>query len=205
VRDAGGTESGGDAKTRRRCEGRSCAKTPPQCEARRLLGGPTDPGRASYQVTITTCDHCARSFQHSQGRSSRARSSVGRVGSVRRTESLHSSDAVVGERDYVDGNDTLGESLWQRRLVRRRPARGCAPARHGGGEWRPRGRAVWNGEHRRRAGFVSFEPAACDAEHSACRSSPDLRARPWEMLRAGLSMRDLSGRASRRTALGRRQ
>jgi hypothetical protein len=35
--------------------------------ARAVLAGPADDGRASYQVAITTCDHCRRGFQEAAG------------------------------------------------------------------------------------------------------------------------------------------
>jgi hypothetical protein len=35
--------------------------------ARAALAGPPDDGRASYQVAITTCDHCRRGFQQAAG------------------------------------------------------------------------------------------------------------------------------------------
>jgi hypothetical protein len=35
--------------------------------ARRTLGGPTDEGRASYQIAFTVCDGCGRTEQHAKG------------------------------------------------------------------------------------------------------------------------------------------
>jgi hypothetical protein len=35
--------------------------------AREVLGGPSDPGRASYQVIVTQCEDCGRGFQHANG------------------------------------------------------------------------------------------------------------------------------------------
>src|SRR5882672_3452691 len=35
--------------------------------ARQVLGGPTDPGRASYQVSVTLCEQCGRGWQHGGG------------------------------------------------------------------------------------------------------------------------------------------
>jgi hypothetical protein len=35
--------------------------------ARRVLGGPTDPGRASYQIAMTVCERCGRGEQHAAG------------------------------------------------------------------------------------------------------------------------------------------
>jgi HNH endonuclease len=35
--------------------------------SRQVLGGPTDPGRASYQVALTVCDKCERGQQHGRG------------------------------------------------------------------------------------------------------------------------------------------
>ena len=35
--------------------------------AREILGGPRDAGRASYQVVVTQCEDCGRSFQHANG------------------------------------------------------------------------------------------------------------------------------------------
>ncbi len=35
--------------------------------ARHVLGGPTDRGRASYQVSMTVCDHCGKGWQHGGG------------------------------------------------------------------------------------------------------------------------------------------
>ena len=35
--------------------------------ARQVLGGPTDEGRASYQIAITTCDECGRAWQEGSG------------------------------------------------------------------------------------------------------------------------------------------
>src|SRR5688500_2859026 len=35
--------------------------------AREVLGGPSDAGRASYQVVVTQCEDCGRGFQHANG------------------------------------------------------------------------------------------------------------------------------------------
>jgi hypothetical protein len=35
--------------------------------AREVLGGPTDEGRSSYQIAVTTCDRCRRGFQDACG------------------------------------------------------------------------------------------------------------------------------------------
>jgi hypothetical protein len=35
--------------------------------ARHVLGGPTDEGRASYQLSLSLCEHCRRGFQSSNG------------------------------------------------------------------------------------------------------------------------------------------
>jgi hypothetical protein len=35
--------------------------------ARRTLGGPTDEGRASYQIALTVCEECGRTEQHAGG------------------------------------------------------------------------------------------------------------------------------------------
>jgi hypothetical protein len=35
--------------------------------ARRILGGPTDSGRANYQVALTLCEACGRGWQHGRG------------------------------------------------------------------------------------------------------------------------------------------
>jgi hypothetical protein len=35
--------------------------------ARRVLGGPSDEGRASYQVSLSVCEHCRRGFQRGNG------------------------------------------------------------------------------------------------------------------------------------------
>ena len=35
--------------------------------ARHVLGGPTDDGRASYQISMTLCEQCKRGFQHGRG------------------------------------------------------------------------------------------------------------------------------------------
>jgi hypothetical protein len=35
--------------------------------AREILGGPREPGRASYQVVVTQCEECGRGFQHANG------------------------------------------------------------------------------------------------------------------------------------------
>jgi hypothetical protein len=35
--------------------------------ARRVLGGPTDAGRASYQIALTVCERCGRGEQHAAG------------------------------------------------------------------------------------------------------------------------------------------
>jgi hypothetical protein len=35
--------------------------------AREILQGPTDEGRSSYQVLVTTCDHCGQGFQQAAG------------------------------------------------------------------------------------------------------------------------------------------
>ncbi len=35
--------------------------------SRRVLGGPGDEGRAPYQVLLTTCDHCGRTWQEGRG------------------------------------------------------------------------------------------------------------------------------------------
>ena len=36
--------------------------------AREVLGGPSDAGRASYQVVVTVCEDCGRGFQHANGK-----------------------------------------------------------------------------------------------------------------------------------------
>src|SRR5690606_23910520 len=35
--------------------------------ARKLLGGPVDEGRSSYQIAVTTCAKCTRAWQEAQG------------------------------------------------------------------------------------------------------------------------------------------
>ena len=35
--------------------------------AREVLGGPSDAGRASYQIVVTVCEDCGRGFQHANG------------------------------------------------------------------------------------------------------------------------------------------
>jgi hypothetical protein len=35
--------------------------------ARQVLGGPADSGRASYQLSVTVCEHCRQAFQHGGG------------------------------------------------------------------------------------------------------------------------------------------
>ena len=35
--------------------------------AREILGGPSDAGRASYQLVVTQCEDCGRGFQHANG------------------------------------------------------------------------------------------------------------------------------------------
>jgi hypothetical protein len=44
--------------------------------ARHVLGGPTDDGRASYQVAVTVCDECHRAWQHGAGKTVPIGSSV---------------------------------------------------------------------------------------------------------------------------------
>src|SRR4029450_5731152 len=44
--------------------------------ARRVLGGPTDEGRASYQVLVTRCDECGRTSIDAGGQSHRVDETV---------------------------------------------------------------------------------------------------------------------------------
>jgi hypothetical protein len=35
--------------------------------ARHVLGGPTEEGRASYQIALSVCPECGRGYQHANG------------------------------------------------------------------------------------------------------------------------------------------
>jgi hypothetical protein len=50
----------------------------------RVLGGPADAGRSPYQVSVTVCEHCGRTWQRTRGQ-------------------LREVEAEVGERAYCDG------------------------------------------------------------------------------------------------------
>ena len=95
--------------------------------AREILRGPSDEGRANYQLAITTCDHCARGFQQGAGELlpvepeivEMARCDAQDVGSV--------SDAHVGTRATQSVRPAL-----RRRVMRRDHGRCVVPGcRHG--------------------------------------------------------------------------
>jgi hypothetical protein len=68
--------------------------------ARQVLGGPTDDGRASYQVAIAVCEACARATQTGQGEALRIPAEVAEMAGCDAQQIIggHSGNEGVGSR-----------------------------------------------------------------------------------------------------------
>jgi len=74
--------------------------------ARQILGGPTDEGRASYQVSLSVCEHCRRGFQRGMGESVQVEREVVEMAECDAQHIGHTSESVVddGPSDSIVDN-----------------------------------------------------------------------------------------------------
>lgn len=112
--------------------------------ARQVLGGPTDEGRASYQIAFTLCDQCGRGFQQGCGEQIEVGPEIAQMaacdaqymGRVDSTRAGHShtgynaaavSNAVLARSNEARGNTSAPQ----------RPNETLAPASAGAGDNEP--------------------------------------------------------------------
>jgi hypothetical protein len=91
--------------------------------ARHILGGPKDPGRSSYQVSVTVCSSCRRASQHGGGESVEVGSDVVEMA---RCDAQDLGHAHVGAACETPTRVTQSVSPAVRRRVIERDARKCA-------------------------------------------------------------------------------
>ena len=125
--------------------------------ARRALGGPTEEGRASYQIAMTVCDTCSRGWQAGHGE----QVAVGpEIVEMAECDAQHIGNTHVG----TPARATQNVPMPVKRLVMRRDGGRCVVpgyrasrflevhhirARHEGGDHDPDGLAVLCGAHHR--------------------------------------------------------
>ena len=141
--------------------------------ARQVLGGPADEGRAPYQVAVTVCDGCGRTWQDGPGE----RIEVPREVAERAACDAQRIDAHVGAGRPARATQTVPPAV-RRSVVRRDGGRcrvpGCRNvsflevhhviARAEGGDHRPDGLLLLCGAHHRllHRGFLVIDGTAPD-------------------------------------------
>ncbi len=143
--------------------------------ARRALGGPTDEGRANYQVAVTTCDSCGRGWQQAQGTEVQVSPEALEMAACdAQTVPLDNGEKVEGHTHVGRATQSVPPAV--RRLVVRRDKGRCVvpgcrrtrfldvhhlTARHDGGDHDPDNLALLCSTHHRaiHAGFLFIEGA----------------------------------------------
>jgi hypothetical protein len=139
--------------------------------ARQVLGGPADDGRAPYQVAVTVCDRCERTWQEGRGE----RIEVGAEVAERAACDAQRIDTHVGAGRPARATQTIPPAV-RRSVVRRDGGRcrvpGCrnasflevhhVQARAEGGDHRPDGLLLLCGAHHRllHRGFLLIDGTA---------------------------------------------
>ncbi len=90
--------------------------------AREILQGPSDEGRASYQLAITTCERCAQGFQHGAGELLPIEPEILKMAEC---DAQSLGDVSASERPHVGDRATRSIPPAVRRRVLRRDHRRC--------------------------------------------------------------------------------